>query len=151
MDPITALALACNIVDLVGVAIKCGTTVVQAYNSVDGRHKAHQAVESETDRLKGVVITLQANQSKLAVLTAEEEIQQTASRIATQCMKLHTILDNCRAKKSSILSASKATLKYIINSGKIEELQRGLESYRRDLNSLIAIGTRYVTPLVAMQ
>ena len=44
MEPLSGLALACNIIDLVGVAIKCGKAAAEIYSSVDGRTREHDDV-----------------------------------------------------------------------------------------------------------
>ena len=36
MDPLTALSLCCNVIDLVSTAISCGLAVKDIYKSVDG-------------------------------------------------------------------------------------------------------------------
>ncbi|KAK3370373.1 hypothetical protein B0H63DRAFT_514508 [Podospora didyma] len=59
MDPISGLALACNIIDIVGLAIKCGRSVVEAYSSADGTAKAVQAVDTGAKASKASSRSLQ--------------------------------------------------------------------------------------------
>ena len=142
MDPISALSLACNVIDLVGTAINCGLTVKQIYDSVDGRLKAHKVVQGETDRMKIVVNRLRENQSRIKVFTNDDEIQKITSRCVKLSEDLQTVLDKCRAKHKTIWSAGKATVMSVLKSGEIDDLQKDLETCRKDLNSLIAIATR---------
>lgn len=141
MDPISALSLACNIVDLVGDAIKCGETVLNIYSSVSGLQEAQATVEREAGRIKDVAIGLTVYQSQL---TANAEIKKTADRIVTQCDALRVVLDHCRSKKKkSLLSAVNATARSMIKSGHIQRLQKELDFSRKELNTWIAVGTRY--------
>src|SRR6187431_1155737 len=101
MEPLSALSLACNIIDLVGVAVKSVVAFTEIYGSVDGLRKAHEIIDAESTRLKDVIDHLTTWQTELEQSAADAQIQGTASRILTQCEALRKVFDECRPKKGS--------------------------------------------------
>jgi hypothetical protein len=146
MDPISALGLACNILDLVGTAINCGLAVAQVYSSVDGLQRAHKTVDNEAKSLEQVVFHLQDSYARLPGVTVDDKILTISKRIVGQSLKLQQILHDCRSKKKGhLLSAVIATSRSAINNGKIIQHQKDLESSRKELNMWILVETRYST------
>ena len=144
MDPISALALACNIIDLVDKAIKCGKTVVEVYNSVDGLQKVHKAVEDEADNLTKVVDELKFFNSRIPLTTIDTRIQTISVEIVAYSLDLQKLLDKCRSRRpGNIWSASKATFKSFLSSSEIQQLQKKLDTSRKNLNLWISVETRY--------
>jgi hypothetical protein len=82
MDPLTALSVACNVIDLVSTAISCGLAVRDIYKSVDGRTRANAALEKEVDGMKAVVLLLREKNSKIKVFTDDEDIQKKVSELS---------------------------------------------------------------------
>lgn len=147
MDPVSGLSLACNIIQLVETAIKCGTAVIEVYNSVDGLPNAHKTVEREADGIADVVGHLRDHQAQLQSPGFDSEIRNLTSRIVGQCDELRRILDECRPRKrGNVFSAGRATLKSLGKTNDIQRLQRELDFSRKRLNLLITIRTQYVAP-----
>lgn len=145
MDPLTALGVTCNVVDLVGTAINCGLAVKQVYDSVDGFKKEHEILRNAAENMSSVVRRLQDEKAEIALCTKDEKVEEITARCVTLCQELQTALEECRSKKRSILSASKATIKAALRSGKIDLLQKELDMCRKALHSMIALTTRCVT------
>jgi len=147
MDPVSGLPLACNIIQLVETAIKCGTAVIEVYNSVDGLPNAHKTVEREAYGIADVVGHLRDHQAQLQFPGFDSEIRNLTSRIVGQCDELRRILDECRPRKrGNVFSAGRATLKSLGKTNDIQRLQRELDFSRKRLNLLITIRTQYVAP-----
>ncbi len=89
MDPLTALSVACNVIDLVSTAISCGLAVKDIYKSVDGRTKANVALKKEDDGMKDVVVLLREKNSKIKVFTDDEDIQKKVS-LCTEALRSFT-------------------------------------------------------------
>ncbi|KAJ3537472.1 hypothetical protein NM208_g6294 [Fusarium decemcellulare] len=142
MDPISGLALACNIIDLVDKAIKCGATVIEVYNSTDGRHQVQRSVNDELNGLADVVKHLHLHQSQLTGHIRSSKVSEAALGIVQCCTQLHAVLDNCKAKQpGSLFSAAGATLKFLKKKNEIGRLQQELTSSRKELDSWVAIYT----------
>ncbi|KEZ45837.1 hypothetical protein SAPIO_CDS1658 [Scedosporium apiospermum] len=102
----------CFTFTLVETAIKCGTAVIEVYNSVDGLPNAHKTVEREADGIADVVGHLRDHQAQLQSPGFDSEIRNLTSRIVGQCDELRRILDECRPRKrGNVFSAGRATLK----------------------------------------
>jgi len=78
MDPFKALGIACNVVDLINMAIKCGITV-KIYSSADGFKKQQAVVQKSADEMNKIVQRLREDQQELTKFTKDEELQRTAS------------------------------------------------------------------------
>ncbi|KAI3325856.1 hypothetical protein HD806DRAFT_425863 [Xylariaceae sp. AK1471] len=143
MDPISALSLACNIIDLVGKAIKGGATVVQVYKSVKGLSNSNEIINRAADSLGVLVIDLQACQSRTPDSTANQKMREISATVVSQCAELQSVLDDCRSSKRwGIFSASKASTKSFLKSRKIQQLNDDIALSRDELFGWIAASTR---------
>ncbi|KAI1351034.1 hypothetical protein F5Y01DRAFT_283844 [Xylaria sp. FL0043] len=143
MDPLSALSVACNIIDLVGKAISVGKVVLEVYKSLDGLNAANESINREADGLKAVVADLQGYQSQTSYRTAEQKMQEVSDILVSQCVELQEVLDGCRSsQKWALVSASYATLKILLKKGKIEQLQNDIVSSRDELFRWVAASTR---------
>ncbi|KAF5005017.1 hypothetical protein FDECE_8542 [Fusarium decemcellulare] len=142
MDPISGLALACNIIDLVEKAVKCGTAVFEVYNSADGRHQFQRTVKEEVDSLASVVDHLQQHHSQLIGQSGSSKVGEVTSGIIQRCTELHAILDSCQARQpGSFRSAIIVVMRFFKRRGEIGRLQQELASSRKELDSWVAIYT----------
>ena len=147
MDPVSGLALACNIIDLVGNAVKGGAAVLQVYKSVNGLSNANETITRAADSLRDIVTDLQECQSQAPENTANQKMRQISATLISQCIELQSVLDGCRSsKKWGVFSASKASAKSLRMSGKIQQLQDEIVASRDELFRWIAASTRLVTP-----
>jgi len=91
MDPFTALSIACNVVDLAGVAINGGMTVKEIYSSPDGFKKQQGIVQKSTDEMNKIAERLRQDQTKLAEFTKDEELQrlQVEVKILAVCIEVN--------------------------------------------------------------
>jgi hypothetical protein len=142
MDPISGLALACNILDLVGKAVKCGSGVAQIYTSTDGRKKDQSGALRSVDDLLGIVKALRRSQDHYKAITPDRDLDDATSRCVHICQTLQGLLDDCKAKPGSFFSASRAMYKISRHSSKIEELRGQLQGAWQALDSLVALKTQ---------
>ncbi|KAI8627405.1 hypothetical protein F5Y19DRAFT_477620 [Xylariaceae sp. FL1651] len=143
MDPISGLALACNIIDLVGKAINGGAAVIQVYKSVNGLSSANETINRAADSLRDIVGDLQKCQSRAPDNTANQKMRQISMTVISQCIELQSLIDGCRSsKKWGLFSAGKASAKSLRKSGKIQQLQNEIISSRDELFRWIAASTR---------
>jgi hypothetical protein len=147
MDPISALSLAFNIIDLVGKAVKGGAAVVESYKSVSGLNHANETIDREAASLRGIVADLQHCQSQASDNTANQEMRQISANLILQCVQLQSALDECRSsKKWGIFSAGKASAIALLKVGKIQKLQSDIICSRDELFRWIATSTRFAFP-----
>ncbi|KAI0192012.1 hypothetical protein EV127DRAFT_492151 [Xylaria flabelliformis] len=140
MTPISALSLACNIIDLVCKAVKGVNIVVEVYKK--GLSTANEVINHEVDSLKDIVAALQACQSQSHFNTADRKMRDISTNLISQCIDLQTVLDRCRSSQTQrLLSAFNASAKILRNRKKIEQLQSGIVSWRDELFRWAATNT----------
>ncbi|KAI0428022.1 hypothetical protein F5Y09DRAFT_13027 [Xylaria sp. FL1042] len=143
MEPLSALSVACNIIDLVSKAIKAGKTVLEMYESASGRSAVGETINREADGLKDIVADLQVCQSQPSYGTSDQKMRDISTRLLSQCVELQKVLDACRSsRKRSLVSAFDASLKLFTKNGKIGQLQRDIVSLRDELFHWITMSTR---------
>ncbi|KAJ8128819.1 hypothetical protein O1611_g4813 [Lasiodiplodia mahajangana] len=142
MDPMSALSLACNIIDLVSKAIKGVVTIVEVSKSVDGLSNTNETLDREADGLKLIVEDLEDRQSRLSDATADQKMKETSETLVSKCKKLQTVLDGCRSsQRFGFFSATNACVKVFCKKGEIEQLQTDIVSSRDELFRWIATST----------
>src|ERR1700761_3775458 len=115
MDPVSAIALSCNVFDLVDRAKKCGQTIKELYDSSTGYKTDHEDLDTITRSLETIVNNLKDVHSQVANAAADGQMQQAAAKCEALSSKMHLVLDKCKAKKKgSIRSASSATLRALL-------------------------------------
>jgi hypothetical protein len=139
MDPVTALGLACNVLDLVKTAISLGKVAKHLHDT--GSTKEHEELESLADRLDAVMSGLQtaANSAKVPKSGFDKEITSCIAECTTQCTLLRNLLADCKPEKEgSWRSANMALFRTFKNKSKIDDAHSKLEGSRAALSSLFA-------------
>ncbi|KAI0535290.1 hypothetical protein GGR58DRAFT_504417 [Xylaria digitata] len=145
MDPLSALSVACNIIDLVDKGIKAAATVVEIYKSVDGISKNNEIINREVGSLKDIVADLQNCQSQASYNTADQNIREISTTLTSKCAELQSVVDECKSsQKRGWLSATNAYSKILRKRGKIEQLQSDIVSSQNQLSLRVAASTRTV-------
>ncbi|KAI1741493.1 hypothetical protein F4680DRAFT_66370 [Xylaria scruposa] len=140
MDPLSALSLACNIIDLVSKAVKGVNIMVDIYRK--GLDTANETISHEADGLRDIIKDLRGCQSQPDFNTADRKMQDVSRNLISQCDELQTVLDGCRSSQTrKLLSAFKASAKLVLNYGKIEQLQNDIKSSRDELFRWVATNT----------
>ncbi|KAI0415714.1 hypothetical protein F5X98DRAFT_388601 [Xylaria grammica] len=143
MAPLSALSIACNIIDLVAKAAKGVATVVEVYKSVNGLSNNNEIINREADSLKDIVANLHGCQSQTPYNTADQRMREISAILISKCAELQSVLDGCRSsQKWGWLSASNASAKVLLKRGKIEQIQNEMLSSQNDLFRWIAASTR---------
>jgi len=145
MEPLSALALACNVLDLVERGIKCGRLVCALYK--DGATDDQEALEAMADTMGSVVVALQeaprnANIRKSAL---DPQIDKLLARSTTLCIQLRDLVHKCQPPtRGSWKAAGLAALRKAVHKSEVEALEKDLESCRNGLVALFCAATQYV-------
>ncbi|KAJ8122828.1 hypothetical protein ONZ43_g1076 [Nemania bipapillata] len=143
MDPISAISLASNIIDLVSKAARGGAAVVEVYKSVSGLSNANEVLSREAASLRGIVADLRRCQSQSPDNTANQRMRHISATLLQQCVELQSTLDDCRStKRWGVLSAGRASATALLKISKIQKLQSDIVGSRDELFRWIATSTR---------
>lgn len=144
MDPLTALALACNVLQLVDQAIKCGQIVQKLHK--DGFTDDQSDLEAVADTMEGVVTALQKapNNANVRKSALDPEITKLLTRSSTLCASLRDLIKKCQPEtKGSWRSAGVAALAKLVHKSEIESLKNDLETCRASLAAVFSAATQY--------
>jgi hypothetical protein len=144
MDPVTAIGLACNVLDLVDKAIKCGKIVHKLYK--DGFTDDQEDLETVADTMETVVTELHkaSNTAKVRKSAMDPQIVQLLTRSTTLCASLRDLIKKCKPEKSgSWKAAGVAALKKLVHKSEIETLEKSLDTCRANLGVSFSAATQY--------
>ena len=146
MDPLTALSLACNVLQI----IELGATMVAKCKELykHGALAEHQEVESMARHLTNLTTDMElpesfssaesVQQEDKGIWTLAQQCSETANELIRELQKLG--IQGTHRKRDAVRKAIKETWK----QNPFESIQRRLEQYQRTLNTLILINLRYV-------
>ncbi|KFA48242.1 hypothetical protein S40293_07367 [Stachybotrys chartarum IBT 40293] len=142
MEPISALALACNILDLIDRAFKYAAIIKQIRDSETGLREKHEKLMSDTEGLSAIADELRHVQHEVSQAPVDARMREVAMQCNSICAAIQTIVEKCRRKRErSLLSAAGASIRIMLHKSDIEELQAQLESGQKMLMSLVSIKT----------
>jgi uncharacterized protein Yka (UPF0111/DUF47 family) len=144
MDPITALGLACTVLDLVDRAIQCGKMVKKLHD--EGFTDDQQDLKAVADTMEAVVSGLQKAPSNAKVRKSDMDPQMAnlVTKSATLCASLRNLLKKCTPEmEGSWTSAGIAALRRIVHKSEIESIEKELEACRTNLTTLFSATTQY--------
>ena len=146
MDPLTALSLACNALQI----IDFGATMIAKCKELykHGALAEYQELESMARHLTNLSTDMKlpepflsaesVQQEDMNILTLAQQCSETANELICELRKLG--IRGTHRKRDAVRKAIKETW----NQNPIESIQRRLEQYQRTLNTLILINLRYV-------
>src|SRR5271154_4492512 len=104
MDPISALSLACNVLELIQLAIKTGAIMKQIYESPEGLRKKHESLLEQSKTLETVVGGLEDVQSQISQTQSplDTRMQEIAADCALVNAAIKKVLDKCKPKDKSL-------------------------------------------------
>ena len=143
MEPLSALALACNVLDLIERGIKCGKLVCALYK--DGTTSDQDGLESMADTMDSVVTGLETTRQKAHVHPSafDPRIDKLLARSTTLCTGLRDLVSACQPKtKGSWRAAGLAALRKVMHKSDIEALEKDLEVCRGGLVALFSAATQ---------
>ncbi|KAI0019297.1 hypothetical protein F4780DRAFT_448153 [Xylariomycetidae sp. FL0641] len=148
MDPVGAIALFCNVLDLGEKAIKVVQKAKEAYDSSTGQTKEHETVSNLTDHLSSISQGLESSQGKLMGLSSasicpESQIQSIAATCSSITSKVASLLHRCRSPRhKSIVNSARVTVRSLWSKKELDELQEELGRYQQLLQTALAVSTR---------
>jgi hypothetical protein len=147
MEPVTAIALFCNVLDLADRGIGAVRAFKELYGSTTGQTDQHETINKLVGSMNVVVAELGKQLSRASAF--ETEYREELHRIAAECnsitSEINAILKKCKARRiGSFWSSSRATVRSLMKKTVIESHLATLEKHRRDLNSIVKLSTQYV-------
>ena len=149
MDPLTALSLGCNVIQVIDVSAKIVTRCKELYK--DGASAKNKDIESMAKYLADVSTDLklpetspsagsaqQGCQEDEKILKLAQQCSETANDLICELQKL--AIQGPYRKRDAVLKAVKQTWNKTI----IENFENRLEQHRKTLETLILIDLRYV-------
>ena len=149
MDPLTALSLACNVIQVIDFSAKIVTKCKELYK--DGASAKNKDIESMAKYLANISTDLKIPETSLSADSAQQECQEDEQllKLAQQCSETANELicelqklaiQGTRRKRDAVLKAVKETWNETI----IESIENRLQQHRKTLDTLILIDLRYV-------
>lgn len=143
MEPLSALSLFCNIVDICDYTIKVCKECSETYRSMSGRRKHDEELITYIDELQGTLNSLRLSVSKLNRDELHKSILGPVNRMETKLAAALEILNDFQAKKpGNCLSTVIATARVVRRQGKLDRNLRELKQHRDDVHFAIAQITR---------
>jgi hypothetical protein len=139
MDPISALSLACNVIQLVEFSIESAKVCKELYDS--GSVDENERIEKYTADIIAANKDLEAALRSGKPGSKPSQIQQVAQDASKTANELKIVLNRLKLSKAQGIrrlgSAFKSTLKTLIKNGTIQRLQHRLELQDAALRSSI--------------
>ncbi|KAK3356858.1 hypothetical protein B0T25DRAFT_140589 [Lasiosphaeria hispida] len=142
MDPLSALAFACNVIDLVEKAIKCGQVLYVLYK--DGATDDQDDIATLAGTMEAVVAGLQQAPAKAGIRKSsiDSELTRLLTKSTAICTKLRDLIKKCQPEdKGSIKAAGAALFRKLVHKSEIETLERDLQTCRTGIVSLLSTAT----------
>ena len=145
MEPVSALALACNILDLIERGYKCAATIKEVHDSDTGLLKKHEVLVGEIDTLSDIAGALEKTQQEISKSPVDARMREFAKKCLSICAAIRALVNQCKPEKEwSLLSAAQAFVRIRLRKSDIETLQSELESAQKMMDSLVMAKTLYV-------
>ncbi len=147
MDPLSALSLSCNILDLLDLGIKTGGIIKEMYRAPEGLSKRHEALLDQAATLSTIAAGLQ--QAGRTIAQNQNPVDARMKDVAAKCsavrLKIEAVVAKCKAKKTdSVVSATSAAVRILLSRSDVEKLETELKDAFTELSSLVTTKTLYV-------
>jgi len=147
MEPLSALSLSCNILDLLSRGVKTTVLIKEIYSSPDGLRKRHESLVREADTLATIAEGLQQAKGQITQSAVDERMLVVAKNCSDVCLAVEKVIQKCKPKKpKSIFSAVGATVRILLHHSDVEELETQLSKGYDQLSALVSERTRHVPP-----
>jgi hypothetical protein len=143
MDPMTALGLVGNIVQLVDFSWKLISKSTELYKTGESALVGAPVIEAATVDLK----LLSAKLRDDARLVGDAQIQVCESCQDVTDKLLRALKSISGDNKRQIWTSVRKALKTVMKKAEIDEMDRRLAGIRHELNLRIAVDLRYILPL----
>lgn len=143
MEPLAALSLFCNVVDICDHAIKVCKASREIYRSVTGRRAQDEELLKYVDELQDVLNSVRLSSSKLNTGNLYKSILEPLDRLEAKSAAVRETLDSFRTNRpGNPLSAAIATAKLVRGQSKLDRTLQDLKQCRDDVHFAIAQSTR---------
>lgn len=142
MDPVSALAFTCNILDLVGKGVKCSKTILALYK--DGSTGDQDDFSSMADTIGAVVTELQQAPTTANVRQSalDPEIAKMLAKSTRLCSDLQRIIKKCKPHTTgSLKETGIALFQKLVHKSDVEALVSDLDTCRMSLFALLSTAT----------
>jgi hypothetical protein len=150
MDPISALGLASNIIQIVDFAARIISRSYEIYNSTDGQLQDHAILDDAAQNLSELYADLQrsANINTRKLDAADKQLLSLKKESEAITKELRKALDKARLKSGpqkwrSIFQA----LKSVWTEKEISRLATRLDSIRKQVDTALLVSLRWVNAL----
>jgi len=141
MDPISALALGCNVLDLLERGWKSAVAIKQIYDSKSGVAKETEVLLGEVNVLADVAEKLNSlgrDTNRDGSTGLDDRMKEVSTRCLSAASAIQSKIDKLRPKREKSLRSSVAAfVRMAPEKSAIEELQRELKSGQEMMNSLV--------------
>ena len=136
MEPISALAFACNILELVGIAIGTGKAIKEIYDSPSGTREKEQDLQGQAETLDTILKGLQDARTEVSSGPVDCRMKEISTKSVFISMAIQKVVEKCKRKDKSIISATKSAFQLWLHKSDIEDLQTELEMQQKALTNL---------------
>jgi hypothetical protein len=136
MEPISALAFACNILELVGIAIETRKAIKEIYDSPSGTREKEQDLQGQAGTLDTILKGLQDARTKVSSGPIDSRMREISTKSVFISLAIEKVVEKCKRKDKSIISATKAAFQLWLHKSDIEDLQTELEKQQKALTNL---------------
>lgn len=143
MEPLSALSLFCNIVDICKHSVKVCKECREIYRSTKGRREHDEEILKYLGELQQILNNLRASSAKLTRDELCKSVVGPLNRMETKAAAVKDILDGFRAKNPGNRFATvMATAKVIRGQGQLDRAMQELKHCQNDVHFAIAQSTR---------
>ena len=143
MEPLSALSLFCNIVDLCDRTTKICKDCREMYRSVTGRRARDEELKNYLCELQRILHSMSASASKLTGEGLFKSIKGPLDCMETKSAAALGLLHEFRTDKpGNRLATVIATARVVRGQGKLDRILQELKQHRDDVHFAIAQSTR---------
>lgn len=139
MEPLTALSVACNVLQLAEQGIKSAVACKELYDK--GSLDEHNTLDQNSTSLNTLSKQLQDELKQTVGSVASARLHSAAQDVIKSTNELRIELNKLKLSKSQgvrrLGEAFAKALKTLVKSGKIARLQQNLEAYEKTLHLTI--------------
>lgn len=144
MDPISALAFACNVLELVGDAIKAGEAIKRIYDSPSGTSEKERDIQEQAETLDIISKGLQDACDKASSGPVDSRMKEISTKSIFISLAIQRVVEKSKRKDKSIVSATRSAFQLWLHKSDIEGLQTELEKQQKALTDLTTTQILYV-------
>ena len=132
MDPFTALALACAVVQFVDFGFKLLKSTTDIHHSTTGATAQDDTIESVTQKLKDLTLDLNHD-----ISSPQSPLEKRVQELAEECRKLSEellrVLEKAKAKSDSRFESARVALRNMRHSQEKNDLLARLDRCQNQL------------------